>query len=206
MCKGRWLAPACPRLDTYPILTLEHFQMVKPSVQGHVSIDVESQTHAHESMCTSLYAKFLRKVLPLDQAKHALSEAWKSIGNFKLLNLPNGFYFIQCESIEIQQRSLYNGPWNVSRRILQLALWGEGFQPVFKQLTSDTVWINYSIFQSSYGVEKHLKLQLLILAKFSKWTSIRCPNLALGLLGCVQSQTWVFPSSRVYGSTKVITP
>lgn len=74
-------------------------------------------------MQTSLYAKFLGKALPLDQAKLALADAWRGIGSFTVADLPNGFYFIKCESSEMQDRLLWDGPWTVAGRILQLSPW-----------------------------------------------------------------------------------
>lgn len=50
-------------------------------------------------MQSSLYAKFLGK--PLDKAKLALVDAWCGLGAFTVANLPNGFYYIYCETEEM---------------------------------------------------------------------------------------------------------
>lgn len=57
-------------------------------------------------MQTALYAKFLGKSLPLDQAKLALADVWRSLGEFSISDLPNGFYFTRCESLEMQAKLL----------------------------------------------------------------------------------------------------
>lgn len=92
-------------------------------------------------MQSALYGKFLGKALPLDQAKQALMEVWKDFGSLKVSNLLNGYYFIQCETEELQNRLLFDGPWTIASRILQLASWREGFQPTIEQLSTTAVWI-----------------------------------------------------------------
>lgn len=89
----------------------------------------------------ALYAKFLGKSLPLDQAKQALAEAWHNLGTFSITDLPNGFYFIRCDSLEMQAKLLWKGPWTVEWRILQISEWRESFQLAFKKLSFVAVWI-----------------------------------------------------------------
>lgn len=57
-------------------------------------------------MQTSLYAKFLGKALPLEEAKLAMADAWRGMGDFSVADLPNGYYFVHCKSMEIQSRLL----------------------------------------------------------------------------------------------------
>lgn len=91
-------------------------------------------------MQTSLYAKFLGKSLPLDQVKLALADAWRGLGAFSVADLPNGFYYIHCETFEMQNRLLWDGPRMVAGRILQLP-WSESFHPAFEKLALVVVWI-----------------------------------------------------------------
>lgn len=85
-------------------------------------------------MQTSIYAKFLGKSLSLEQAKLAMADAWRGLGAFSVADLPNGFYYIRCESQEMQCKLLWYGPWTVAGRILQLSPWSETFQSAFKKL------------------------------------------------------------------------
>lgn len=78
-------------------------------------------------MPTSLYAKFLGKSLPLDQAKLILADAWRVLGDFTVSDLPNGFYFIRCETFVMEAKLLWDGPWTIDGRILQLSKWRESF-------------------------------------------------------------------------------
>lgn len=63
------------------------------------------------------------------------------LGRFKVSDLPNSFYYIQCEKEKMHSRLLYEGPWTVAGRILQLVPWRKGFQPTFEQLSAATIWI-----------------------------------------------------------------
>lgn len=92
-------------------------------------------------MMSSLYAKFLGKPVPLDQAKLALADAWRGLGSFIVADHPNGFYYINCESSDVQCHLLYNSPWTVAGRILQLSPWSESFQPAFENISTVAVWI-----------------------------------------------------------------
>lgn len=97
-------------------------------------------------MQSALYAKFLGKSLPLDQAKLELADAWKGLGSFTISDLPNGFYFIRCENLEMQAKLLWDGPWTIDGRILQLSEWRKSFQPAFDKLSMATVWIQLHHF------------------------------------------------------------
>lgn len=92
-------------------------------------------------MQNALYTKFLGKSLPLYQAKQALADAWKTLGEFSITCLPNGFYFIRCESLEMQANLLLEGPWTIDGRILQIFEWHESFQLAFEKLLSAVIWI-----------------------------------------------------------------
>lgn len=103
------------------ILSKEHFLKVKTQVRCKVTIGEDSWSQVRDGMSTSLYAKFLGKSLPLEEAKAALTSAWKDLGRFKVSDLPNGYYYIQCKKEEMHSRLLREGPWTVAGRILQLA-------------------------------------------------------------------------------------
>ncbi|KAM0943006.1 putative transcription factor interactor and regulator CCHC(Zn) family [Dioscorea sansibarensis] len=118
-----------------------HFEKLKSISRSWVTIDEVSWSSARGSMQSSLYGKFLGKSLPLDQAKLALADVWRGLGSFTIADLPNGFYYIRCETQEMHNRLLWEGPWTVARRILQLSPWRESFQPAFEKLTVAAVWI-----------------------------------------------------------------
>ncbi|XP_039134867.1 uncharacterized protein LOC120272170 [Dioscorea cayenensis subsp. rotundata] len=122
-----------------------HFDKLKISTHSCISIDRDQWLTARDKMHSALYAKFLGKSLPLDQAKHALADAWKGLGEFSITDLPNGFYFIRCESIEMQSKLLWDGPWTIDGRILQLSEWRESFQPAFEKLSTSAVWLQLHV-------------------------------------------------------------
>lgn len=50
------------------------------------------------SMQSLIYAKFLGKSLPLDQAKLTLADALRGLRAFTIVNLPKGYYYIRHEN------------------------------------------------------------------------------------------------------------
>lgn len=92
-------------------------------------------------MQNALYAIFLGKSLPFDQGKLALAEAWKTLGKFSIFDLPDSFYFIGGESLEMYAKLLLDGPWTIDGRILQISKWHESFHLAFEKLSSAAVWI-----------------------------------------------------------------
>ncbi|XP_039115502.1 uncharacterized protein LOC120250779 [Dioscorea cayenensis subsp. rotundata] len=122
-------------------LQRDHFDKLKTSSKSSVTIDSDLWANARDAMQSSLYAKFLGKSLPLDQTKLALADTWRGLGAFSVADLPNGYYFIRCESLDMVNHLLWDGHWMVAGRILQLAPWKESFQPAFEKLSMAAVWI-----------------------------------------------------------------
>lgn len=63
------------------------------------------------------------------------------MGGFIVADLPNGFYYVRCETQEMQNMLLLEGPWTVLGRMLQLSPWHESFQAAFEKLSLAAVWI-----------------------------------------------------------------
>lgn len=55
-------------------------------------------------MQAALFRKFLGKAPPLEQVKLGLSYLWRNFGSLSVAEMPNGFFFIQCESVEMQSK------------------------------------------------------------------------------------------------------
>ena len=60
-------------MELIPHLKKDHFGKLKKSIHSWVTIDQGLWIHARDSMQSLLYAKFLGKALPLDQAKLTLA-------------------------------------------------------------------------------------------------------------------------------------
>ncbi|XP_039134936.1 uncharacterized protein LOC120272238 [Dioscorea cayenensis subsp. rotundata] len=133
--------PSSASFENPPHLQKSHFDRLKNSIKTCISLDREQWNSARNMMHSALYAKFLGKSLPLDQAKLAMANAWKGLGEFSVSDLPNGFYFINCESLDMQAKLLWEGPWTIDGRILQISEWKESFQPAFEKLSTAAVWI-----------------------------------------------------------------
>lgn len=151
-----------------------HFKKTKNSTQSLITIDHELWQNSWDSMQISLCAKFFVKSLQSDQAKLALADAWRGLGNFTVTDLPNGFYYIRCESPEMQGWLLWEGTWTVAGLVLQLSPWRESFQLAFKKLVTIDVWlqIKYIIFLLNSCLEKFLNQSLRNLDESSRWMSI----------------------------------
>lgn len=122
-----------------PHLLKTHFDKLKSSSRAAITIDPELWSSAQDGMTTSLYVKFLGKSLPLDQAKLALTDTWRGLGDFSVADLPNGYYYIKCSTQNMYDQLLWEGPWTVTSRILQLSPWRACFQPAFERLSTVAV-------------------------------------------------------------------
>lgn len=122
-------------------LLKSHFNKINSTTRSLITINPELWFSAPDGMQPSIYVKFFIKALPLDQAKLALKDAWRGLGEFSIADLPNIYYFIWCTSLEMHNKLLWEGPWTVAGQILQLTPWRESFQPAFKRLTTTIVWI-----------------------------------------------------------------
>ena len=61
--------------DVSSLLTNEaHLDKLKASISDHINIDYEFRLKAYERFQNALYAKFLRKALPLDLVQTSLME------------------------------------------------------------------------------------------------------------------------------------
>lgn len=85
-------------------LQCEHFDRIKNSSKSFVTNDQDLWSNSRDAIQTSLYEKFLGKSLPLGQTKLALIDAWRGLDAFLIADLPNGYYFIRCESLEMLNR------------------------------------------------------------------------------------------------------
>lgn len=89
----------------------------------------------------SLYGKFFGKPPPFEQVKLSLLAKWADIGEVSISDLPNGLLLIRCDSHNVKQRILVEGPWSINGIVLQLSPWQPFFEPVFAKLTTAAVWV-----------------------------------------------------------------
>lgn len=82
-------------------------------------MDKELQFRAFNHMQCALFGKFLGKALPLDQIKLVLTDLWKGLGSFSVADMTNGFNLIRCQSEDIPETILMQGPWTVEGLVLQ---------------------------------------------------------------------------------------
>lgn len=104
-------------------------------------MDNEALYRARLHFQTSLYGKFFGKPPPFDQVKEILQSKWSDLGVFHISDLPNGYLFIRCETLDAMQRLLFDAPWAMNDIILQLVPWQPFFEPVFTKLSIATIWV-----------------------------------------------------------------
>lgn len=50
---------------------------------------------------------------------------------------------IQCDTLEMQSRLMWERPWAITRMVLQLTPWRENFQPTFEKLDIAVLWMQF---------------------------------------------------------------
>lgn len=86
-------------------------------------------------------ASFFGKLPLFDQVKTILQSKWSDIGVINISYLPKGCLLLRCETYEVMQKLLFNGPWAVNGTILQLAPWHPCFESAFSKLSFVVVWV-----------------------------------------------------------------
>lgn len=96
---------------------------LKKSVNDVVLVDYELKAPVSNILMNFLFGKFLGKAPPLEVVKNSLMEMWKRMGPFSVSDMPNGFYLIRCEKLEMIEAVLCKGPWTIGGMVLQLTPW-----------------------------------------------------------------------------------
>lgn len=63
------------------------------------------------------------------------------MGPFSVADIPNGFYLICCDKLEMVEAVIYEGAWTIRCMVLQLTPWKDHFQPAFEKLHRVVVWV-----------------------------------------------------------------
>lgn len=100
---------------------------LKASILAFVYMDLEAKARAHTRFQHALYNKFFGKPPSFDLVKLHLKNKWNDIGYILISDLPNGYLLLHCDSNDILQKILFDGPWVVNEIILQLAPWQSFF-------------------------------------------------------------------------------
>lgn len=139
-----------------PHLQKTHFDKIKASSRSLVTFDPKLWSSARDGMQSSLYAKFLRKSLHLDQAKLALADVWRGLGEFSMADLPNGYYYIRYATQDMQTNYFGKDPsWWLG--VYSSFLHGKKvFNWHLKDFQLPQCGFKYITFWWSYGVVRSL--------------------------------------------------
>lgn len=100
----------------------------------HVDEDIKLRASQH-----TLYAKLFSKAPAFEYVKTTLLGQWQEFGRILILDMPNGFLLIRCETDEMKQKIIFGGPWNVNGMTLQIASWQSYFEPATTKLSKAMV-------------------------------------------------------------------
>lgn len=93
-----------------PLVDGPVLRKLKASTTEFIRLDGDAMARACLRFQHALLGKFFGKPPPFDQVKSILQSKWNEIGEIAISDLPNGYLLFWCESFEISQKILFNGP------------------------------------------------------------------------------------------------
>lgn len=101
--------------------------MVQGKIIEKLKNSINVRTRASECFQNALYGKFLGKTPPLELIQSTLTEKWLVWGSCHIGVMLNGYFFVQCESIEMMKAIMLEGPWMANGMVFQLSFWQDHF-------------------------------------------------------------------------------
>lgn len=124
-----------------PLIDGSILRRLKASTSDFILFDRDAMAKAYLQFQHSLIGKFFGKPPSFDQIKPLLQSRYNELGEISISDLPNGYLLFRCESFEISQKLMYDGPWTVNGATLQLVPWKPFFEPAFAKLSTVVVWV-----------------------------------------------------------------
>ncbi|XP_057443937.1 uncharacterized protein LOC130736106 [Lotus japonicus] len=98
-----------------------------------------------ENMCSpwkdALVVSLLGKRLGFRTMKTKLSNTWRLIGEFDLLDVDNDFFLVKFDREEDKKKVIDGGPWVIFDHYLAVATWNRSFICPAAQITSTLAWV-----------------------------------------------------------------
>lgn len=117
-------------------------EKLKLNISEVFKVDEETKLRARFRFQYVLYAKLFGKAPAVKYVKISLLGQWQDFGRIMILDMPNGFMLIRCESDEVKQNIIiFGGPWNFNEMTLQISLWQPYFEPATTKLSKAMVWV-----------------------------------------------------------------
>ncbi|GAV62768.1 DUF4283 domain-containing protein [Cephalotus follicularis] len=89
----------------------------------------------------ALVGYFVGKKILFWSLQSVLNKNWSAAGKSSIHTAENGIFVFKCESIEVRNWILGNGPWDVWRVHLALRLWERDMPPICSAFTKIPVWV-----------------------------------------------------------------
>ncbi|GAV60213.1 DUF4283 domain-containing protein, partial [Cephalotus follicularis] len=89
----------------------------------------------------ALVGYFVGKKIPFRSLHAVLNKKWSEAGKFTIHTAENGIFVFKCESLEVRNWILDNGPWDVWGVHLALRLWERDMPPICSGFTKIPVWV-----------------------------------------------------------------
>ncbi|GAV76515.1 DUF4283 domain-containing protein [Cephalotus follicularis] len=89
----------------------------------------------------ALVGFFVGNKIPFRSLQSVLNKKWGVAGKFSIHTADNGIFVFKCETAEVRNWILDNGPWDVWGVHLALRLWERDLPPISSGFTKIPVWV-----------------------------------------------------------------
>ncbi|GAV92294.1 DUF4283 domain-containing protein/zf-CCHC_4 domain-containing protein [Cephalotus follicularis] len=104
----------------------------------------------------ALVGYFVGKKIPFRSLHAVLNKKWSEAGKFTIHTAENGIFVFKCESLEVRNWILDNGPWDVWGVHLALRLWERDMPPICSGFTKIPVWVKLLNIPMEYWTPRGL--------------------------------------------------
>ncbi|GAV92775.1 DUF4283 domain-containing protein/zf-CCHC_4 domain-containing protein, partial [Cephalotus follicularis] len=104
----------------------------------------------------ALVGFFVGKKIPFRSLQSVLRKKWSVAGKFSIHTADNGIFVFKCETAEVRNWILDNGPWDVWGVHLALRLWERDLPPISSGFTKIPVWIKLMNIPMEYRTVRGL--------------------------------------------------
>ncbi|GAV92308.1 DUF4283 domain-containing protein [Cephalotus follicularis] len=104
----------------------------------------------------ALVGFFVGKKIPFRSLQSVLNKKWSVAGKFSIHTTDNGISVFKCETVEVRNWILDNGPWDVWGVHLALRLWERDLPPISSGFTKIPVWVKLMNIPMEYWTVRGL--------------------------------------------------
>ncbi|GAV92382.1 DUF4283 domain-containing protein/zf-CCHC_4 domain-containing protein [Cephalotus follicularis] len=104
----------------------------------------------------ALVGYFVGKKIPFRSLQAVLNKKWSEAGKFTIHTSENGIFVFKCESLEVRNWILDNGPWDVWGVHMALRLWERDMPPICSGFSKIPVWVKLLNIPMEYWTPRGL--------------------------------------------------